>query len=94
LDISTPMIFQRPKGFVLLTIITFAMPFLTAFFIGRGILQASLMFGLWGCLFVASFFQVRRNRSLANLGFTVWFLTFIVIIMLPHFISDRHTVGK
>ncbi len=86
------MIFQRKSYFRILQFVTLGMPLLLFFVLGRGITQACLMLGLWGCLFLASCFQWRSNRRLALGGFVVCFYTLCLLIALPSFLSPRHTL--
>jgi hypothetical protein len=68
------MILQRPKDFVGLEVITFAMPFFVQFVVGRGPLWGGVITDLWILLFLASCFQVRRDLALSIFGSVlIWF---------------------
>ena len=88
------MVFLHKPYFVLLESITFVMPFLVLFCFGKGSASVWLMFALWGCLFVASCFQLRFNRALACSGFVVWIITFLVMVWLPGYFAIGRRLGK
>jgi len=80
------MIAFRPKYFVALEVITFAMPFVAAYVLGQGDFAGAMVTFLWILLFLASCFQVRRDLTLGISGFLVWLATYLVTIVLPAYI--------
>ena len=86
------MLTKGQWAFIVLEVLTFAWPFFIVFCFGRGIWQVSLMFTLFVALMVATIWQIRRNLPLAISGLIVGVLTFVVMIMLPGYISSRKTL--
>ena len=80
------MIAPRPKYFVALEVITFAMPFVAAYVLGRGVFAGAMVTVLWIFLFLASCFEVRRDLALGISGFLVWLATSLVIAALPAYV--------